>query len=1429
MALDPFSIGVGKAVLNAGIKPAFAQLRLQLSRRGAAYADVATLGDANRELDEAIAVLRGASETLPIAIATKLKGILSGRPESFANDDAKRFIEDERVVALIKSAARKTLINQSIDEELGTARTVHAELLGEEGIYGEALLEDAVRFAALTLLAHLTTADRVMLDLQGELHDEILGGFRDLSGKIDELKLSSGSPAVDSGVLDQAVAGEVRKLRRQRFVHGDALVTQARHLGSRLEQGLQLAGHPVKATAFREIAVVLARAGKPYEAEPWIVKAENIGADTVCERARLALALERPADAMKLLRDRPDPLSKSLLLDAIQKRDGEAGAIAYFEEHFQPSHLTGHALQTMSRRLTLAGRIADAEALLETATPEQIDDNPLLLYVRARLRMSGALPADVANRFIHSDGLFPHPGDVRDDDEGRSRLSAARSDLLRLKAELADFDAVDLISLADINLLAIDLNFGDEADRAAARQSLAARLADPREAIELAPIAALYRIEFDWAPIRTRLAQAEQLGGYDDMQLRAAFALRMRSDSPQQIFEFIAKYRDRLKEAQGAETIVGLEVESRAKLGDMAGARALFEQERATLSNKAVTFLESVLAEAGGEDSISVRLAQYQASDETHDLLLLVNALGRTNDPRLGPYLIELWHRRHQIDDARRACDALVRAGQALDAEAFLDELGDLSSQDPFLHTHLAWARQRQGRLLEAAAELAALKAAGIDDPNTRQLTALVAIETGRWSELEPFIQKELAAHAERSAQELMTTAQIAQAIGSSTTMPLLRAAVAKRPADPALNMTGYTIAVNAGLERTAEVNDWFASALANATPDGPIFSKEFEEVIEMVKDAREQSARINDLVNTAQVPIFIALGRSRGAQSAMILLSMAENADKTDGRRRTVLPLFAGNRPVTTQLDPKSVALEPLSILVLHHLGLLLRAINAFDYVVLPAGTLNSFFEDRKNVTHSQPSRIAQAREIKDHLSTGTLISEDLPKAEAALAARAGEEFARLFTAAETHDGYVVDTAPLHPPGSLRETVDPTPFTARLLSPAGLVEALLQMGTLSQSRAATARTIVAGGGTAWPDESAPLPGKPLFLTNLAIQYLNDAGLLGVLKAHAGDLIVLPDVVSLADREIGAGEAGVRVRQGIDAIQEILADAITEGRARVGPTRLRQDEIAAERGGGDGDDEDGGDGDREMHGPIVNALRDAGDAEALVCDDRAINKYLEFTDRTGRQVPLLTTPDILIILRRRGVIDDAELAAAREKLRNGGAGLMPLDPEELVTAALASNWGIGPNAELRAIRDAIHLPLARKVIQFPQERAWFKMMCIAIGIAIRRVWQELEDPNHAERAASWLHDIIPDAAMASAADESPDRDFWVQDVTRHTLWAIASIFALPEGRSEPYQQWFAETIAPSVEREDPGAIEAIGKTLVAFLTRPMTDEAGDGE
>ena len=385
------------------------------------------------------------------------------------------------------------------------------------------------------------------------------------------------------------------------------------------------------------------------------------------------------------------------------------------------------------------------------------------------------------------------------------------------------------------------------------------------------------------------------------------------------------------------------------------------------------------------------------------------------------------------------------------------------------------------------------------------------------------------------------------------------------------------------------------------------------------------------------------------------------------------------------------------------------------------------------------------------------------------------------------------------------------------MLSPSGLVDALRRLGELNAAAFAEAAAAIAGGGPAWPDEPEPEPGRPMFLTSLAVRYLDDAGLLRKLSAFSRALVVLPDVPAFADGEIAAGETGARVRAGIERIRVLLARRHADRALRVGPFSPPRASSRRREGAPDGDPA------HDTH-PIVNMMRDGGGVEAFVCDDRAINKHPEFTDAKGATARLLTTPDVLAMMNRAGRLSDDELAAAVEKLCVGAAALVPLRVEGVVEAAAASDWRYGPGAELRAIRDAVHLPLAAGVVQFPEERPWFRVAAMTIAFAARQMWERIEDPRLAERAASYLLDMVPDAALWAAGDESPDRDLWVQDTSRRVVWAVTSHFNVEPERVEAYRRWIDGFVAPRAERRDPGVMDAVGRTLFAFLSQPLEDD-----
>lgn len=182
--IEPGTIAA-KALSAAASKAAIAAFRSQFRRRGSEYAERFAAADVERELDEALQLLAHDSRTLPDWITKSLKALISERPVSFADANARLFIADDTVTRLAKQAIRKTLLGEEIEAETREAQSIYEALFEPGSLYGLRLFEDAVAFGAKSVVAALGVQDRVLLDLLGGELSALKRLIIDHSGKPD--------------------------------------------------------------------------------------------------------------------------------------------------------------------------------------------------------------------------------------------------------------------------------------------------------------------------------------------------------------------------------------------------------------------------------------------------------------------------------------------------------------------------------------------------------------------------------------------------------------------------------------------------------------------------------------------------------------------------------------------------------------------------------------------------------------------------------------------------------------------------------------------------------------------------------------------------------------------------------------------------------------------------------------------------------------------------------------------------------------------------------------------------------------------------------------------------------------------------------------------------------------------------------------------
>jgi hypothetical protein len=179
-------------------------------------------------------------------------------------------------------------------------------------------------------------------------------------------------------------------------------------------------------------------------------------------------------------------------------------------------------------------------------------------------------------------------------------------------------------------------------------------------------------------------------------------------------------------------------------------------------------------------------------------------------------------------------------------------------------------------------------------------------------------------------------------------------------------------------------------------------------------------------------MPLFTAGHLLNRTLIDLYLMPMLSNAETSDPRKRGLIYAYSGARHFVSG-TPRSAAMDPSALLTAGALDALDDIFGTFEKIVVPHGTLGWLFEEKQRIQFHQPSKIADALEIK--LEIKRLIDgKALSKLEATappnneLTGEIGDELAAMFAEAEADFGddhrqrLVVRSSPLHQIGSLME-----------------------------------------------------------------------------------------------------------------------------------------------------------------------------------------------------------------------------------------------------------------------------------------------------------------------------------------------------------------------------------------------------------------------
>lgn len=1409
MLIDPGTLVKGATLV---VKPLLAQARQQWHRRGASPLTKLEAGTVDRELREALDTLTGDAATLGQWAGAKLKALASARPDVFDDENARGWLRMDAVRAVLKDATLALVAGDEIDSRRAEAALLYQDAVGDADWYGGVLFDYAVAFLSLTLDARTSTETRLIIETVNRRADALQTGIMGVHGDLGEFKREllyavgrNDGISYPAAVVTDHLRHEVEIEERARAIEDPNRVARLEALArGALDGAFKGADIATRVLVYRLVAAALSRHGGDDEARGWLDAAIAAGAQEVApDEARLACNRDDWATALRLLSNRTDALSQTIIADAIRRRDGEAEALSYCEKHVAPATMTGFHLVSFATWLAHAERWDDAERVMAAATAEQIAENPPLLFQRARIRLCLLSPAGERVDLYDNASAMPPPHTLRDDPEGLRLRSAAISDLAELEPLLANLRQPSFAETVEVLRFFLVLAGHDGPAKEAVRERLLELVGDPINAVFYAWLALEFGIEFDTSPLEARLDQKRALEGWDAAHLMTAFNLLLKNEKDgDRILDFVTEHHDALIAVVPLGLAVGIQIEILAKKGRIAEARATLDEWRDRLGPSTSGKLDVLIDEQTGNDPVALWLANFQRTNEDSDLGLLVRALADADDRRAADYAVLLWRRRYRTSDAILACNAFFNAGRDVELDAFLIELGVAVDASASLRRHAAWAALRAGELEDAQTRLMPLRADAPDDPSLRQLQISVAMEGGDWHGLVPLVREDLARAEHRDARQLLQAADIAHAIEDPSADGLTRAAVAKSPDDPAVLMHAFMQAVRRGSDWESEAGGWLQRSIVLSGDDGLVQRMTLRDFPRLRDEQNERGLELDRLIMSGQVPLALAAKPLGTTVSELILDRLAGNAALRDARGRLCLPLVAGNRLKVDMTGVDRVGFDPAALLMLQLCGLLDAALDAFPSVVIPAGTLPLLFSDLVRAQRGQRSRVEQAKRIAALQVEGriTVFEEEI----------AEDSYDVIHAVAQRLDGFAVHTSPLYEPGSYNEEIrDASPFADRLVSPLGIVDALELTGEIDGTEAEAARSSIRSLGEKWIEEANVDNKRPLVFDIVSLHALDDAAVLEPLLRLGANIHVGRSAITLANRQIREWEQAASLLKAINGVRATLRVGLTSRRIRIGPYRRDGDGRSAEV-------------EREIQtAPLVALLQDASSIDALISGDRMINQHGNFIDRAGTSRAVLTVIDVIDQLERTGVIDARRRGVARRDLREAGVGLVPLEFDEVVAAVTEGDWARGPGRALRAIGDSVHLSLLRKAPIFPADRHWIEGATMSLTLAIRRSWSVLP-PGADAKASDFLFRSLPNVAAWAARDEAPDAAAWASSLLAISHAMLAVPIDVPGHKLEAYHRWYEGRVMERLDGRDahvlPDMLERVRLVVVAERT-----------
>lgn len=1254
-----------------------------------------------------------------------------------------------------------------------------------------------------------------------------------------EAKVQSRHPAgldIIIELIDQKIKEETDILRKSRFFGEYDSVQSSLALASKLVEG-ELSGgtNVVKRESLAWCVRFLARTEKSDQAGEYLKIAKKLGACPEIDIAD-AFIFSQQGDkqaALSTLDKIDSPMSRSAALNIVAHHDGPQGAVDWLKK----AGISDLDSDGKCFLLWYQFELEDwegAQKSINALTEDDLRDAPVLNHLMAMTHLLSTVPVEFRPVVL---GQLPLPVadfPLASDAASIKSRRVAHQHFIQGKKVAHELSLPHVATLADKYALWLELRDPDESDQG--RKRLESKLRNPKTALNFVHLGVEFGIDLDIEAIEREIEREIALnGGLTLDAALARFALVFTQESPEAIADNIARHYDELATHIDKKTMLFLQLEAHTKSGQIEKAnKCLATLLKGGLSEGEESRLRKIIAEAEGTDPVEGLKEQFKKTKSLFDLETLIPFLEERDDrDSLCEYSEILFETTHELRDAERFASALHETQQNERLVAFLKANETLLAQSDKLQMLYCWSLYQTGALLKARSELAKLKD-DWDDPNYRTLKIDLEISLGNWNALSEFVAKECQAKDERSARDLIRTAQLALYLDAIPhAKELIFAAAEKGNDDADVLAEAYFLASNAGWEDDPKVSAWIQKAGELSGDDGPLWKVTPRELLDLKPDWSRRASEIWQQLSHGEISMFLlAIFLNRSLGDLMLFPALA-NPSESDPRRRGSIPAYSGQRQPTPLNTGGQVGMDITALLTLSLLNLLDKALDAFDTVHLPHSTLGWLFNEKQRVAFHQPSRIKAARQIRDLIATDEL--ERLSPstvADSELSVQVGQDLALLIAEAEAvreSDGnqrIVVRSSPVYRDTSLmEEEADLTAHATVLSSCQAIVDKLQQKGRITTREEQKARAYFRFHEKPWANQPQIADGATLYLDDLAVDYFLRLGMLDKLKAAGFTPIISSKKVSEANQLISYERISDEAKEAIERIRAAVNKRIESEKIKVGrqiyPDQPKEQSIAGH--------------------PTAGVFDLAGHCDAIILDDRCLNQHVHIrgsnaNDDGDAHAPVFTTLDIIDALVAANSITPEERTEYRTQLRQAGYFFIPVSADELahhLNASMVENGKVMETAELKAIRENILHVRMNTWLQLPKEGPWLAELYRTFVQVLKDLWTTKDDFSDVRARSDWIMEQVDMRGWAHSFGKENGADI---AKTRRSAYILAVLIPpadVPQEVTDEYWNWVEESILAPIKEQFPDLyfelVEWHRWWIAKVANRDQTEEGGQGD